>query len=211
MDFPSNSHASTEKSTPTGPKKGKNRENRDIKKVVTGTVTQRKKPLGRRIKDIFVGGDFKNAILFVGRDVLLPSFKNMIVDAGQKGIERVVYGDVQPRRPLDPRAGRTTYHSSSMRGISTMLPDQPPVGMFRRQTVGDFIFQTKADAEAVLEGLNTIIDQYDVASISDLHEMMDRPSSFVENKWGWTNLSHVDIHQTREGWYIDLPSAEPIQ
>src|SRR5690349_11081549 len=91
-DFPSNSHNVVGKS----PKKGK--PEKKIEKVVEGAVIARQKPLGRKFKDIFFGGDVKSAARYITMDVLLPAFKNMIVDATTKGVERVVFGESTIRR-----------------------------------------------------------------------------------------------------------------
>jgi len=92
-----------------------------------------------------------------------------------------------------------------------MLPDQPPLHSPRRpHNVHEIILISREDAETVLERLVDIIDKYDVASVADLHDLVGLPTTYVDNKWGWTNLAQVDIRQIREGFLIDLPSAEQI-
>src|SRR5689334_18422419 len=82
-------------------------------KVVTGEVIVRKKSLGKRFKDVFLGGSFKNAAQHVMGEVLLPALRNMIADAGTEGIRRIVFPDSQPMRRRDYRnsgySPRTTY------------------------------------------------------------------------------------------------------
>jgi hypothetical protein len=93
-----------------------------------------------------------------------------------------------------------------------MLPDQPPhiSQSRRRQDVGEIILASKADAEAVLEEMMDVINDYDVVSVADLNACLGRPSSYVDNNWGWTILKPVDIRQIREGFLLDLPPAEAI-
>lgn len=210
MDFPSNSNKLTEQ---VSPKKVSKPEEKKIEKVVTGEVVARKKSLGRRFKDVFFGGEFKGATRYITMDVLLPAFKNMVVDATSKGVERVVYGESYSRRRSEPGRPQFSYNRPPDRryGSRAMLPDQPPhVARRRGPDVNELILKSKEDAESVVEGLIDIIDKYGMASVSDLYELVDLPSTYIDNKWGWTVLNYVDIRQVRDGWVIDLPSVEPI-
>ena len=58
--------------------------------------------------------------------------------------------------------------------------------------------------------MNDIIDQFEVASVADLNDLVGFPTSYTDNKWGWIYLGDVQIRQVREGYLIDLPSPEPI-
>jgi hypothetical protein len=212
MDFPSNSQ------NVTGDKKPKETPKKDIQKVVTGEVVQKPKTIGRRLKVIFFGGEFKGAIRYIMSDVMLPAFKNMVVDATSKGVERVVYGEVGPRRRygsgFEPGRPRVQYNSPIDRGYGrrAMLPDQPPYSSpsRRRQEPADLILVSREEAELVLERLTDVIDTYEVASVADLHDLVGLPTSHIDNKWGWTRLTNVEVRQVREGFLIELPTPEPI-
>lgn len=214
MDFPGNSHKDTEKSTPTVKP-----EKKEVAKVVTGEVVQRKKSIGSRFKGVFLGGEIRNASQYIASNVLLPSLRDLIVDATSKGIERFVYGEAGgPRRRAssDPYRPRISYNTAPERqrqrdrGMG-MLPDQPPLGSIpRRHQLNDIILVSREEAELVLERLVDIIDKYDVVSVADLHDLVGLPTNYVDNKWGWVNLAHVDVRQTRQGWMLDLPPVEAI-
>ena len=75
---------------------------------------------------------------------------------------------------------------------------------------GEIIIPTRPEADAVLEGLFAILEEYDVVSVSDLYEMTGVTSHFTDRKWGWTDLRGSDIHRIREGWLLDLPRPEVI-
>lgn len=181
-----------------------------VEKVVTDAVIVKKKGLGRKIKDLFIEADFKSVVRYVAADVLLPAARNMIVDGATKGVERMMYGDMGSRRRYSG-APRITYNNPINRStpsISRYAPS-PPTGPRTRQQ-DDFILSSREEAEAVLERLQDIIDTYEVASVSDLHELIGFPTNHVDNKWGWSFLGDVSIRQMREGYLIDLPPAEPI-
>lgn len=214
MEFPGNSQ------NPLGDNKPPKAEipKKDIQKVVTVDAVQRKKPFGRRFKEIFFGGDARSSAKYVVTDVLLPALKNMVVDAGTEGLKRTVYGESYLRRRQEYGRPRVSYNNMDRFNPPvdrysrrpTMLPDQPPLST-RRQDVGELILHSREEAETVIERLSDIVDKYDVATIADLHELVGLPSSYVDNKWGWTVFKYATVRQIREGYLLDLPPVEPIQ
>ena len=205
MDFPPNSH-----------KDKKNIPEKNLQKVITGEVIQRRKPFGRKFKDVFFGGDFKTAIAYVYTEIFVPSLRNMMADAGKGAIDRVFYGESRyPSSRMNQQiAGQVQYNRISNLGRdprSVYLPDQPPhrVGG-RRSDQREIILASREDAEMVLEQLTDIIDKYQVASLSDLYAILGLESSHVDQKWGWYTVAASAIRQIRDGWLLDLPVAEPI-
>lgn len=210
MEFPGNTDKSREEKKPE----------KQIEKVVTGEVVQKPKTIGRKFKDIFFGGDLRAATRYVAGDVLLPALRNLVVDMTSKGIERVVYGESNFRRRSStdyrPRVSYNTSYNNPInpiyrdpRSSRPLLPDQPRLNRERKESV-DLVLASKEEAERVVEQLIDIIDKYDVVSWADLCELVGWPSSHVDNKWGWTYLTNVDIRQTRDGYLIDLPPMEAI-
>lgn len=204
MDYQANSKKS--KVEPTPQKK--------VDKVVTGEVVVQKKGLGRRIKDIFIEADFRSVSRYVFLEVLVPAAKNMVVDGVESGIRRIAYGEGYRRRhgshmtynnPINRyRDPRTDYRDPRQAPRPTMGPR-----VVRPEDVA-IVLASREDAERVLEGLNTIIDSYEVASWADLNDLMGQPSNHVDNKWGWVGVVDAPIRQIREGFLIELPPAEPI-
>lgn len=209
MEFPGNSHNVTGE-----PKNPSDKPPKEVHKVVTVDAVQRKKPLGRRFKELFFGGEFKGATKYIFGDVLVPALRNMVVDGVTKGIERVIYGEAGPRRRPELGRPRISYNSPverySQRPTRGMLPDQPPYSRGRRQEVSDIILVSRDEAETVVERMIDIIDKFDAVSVGDLHDLVGLPTTYVDNKWGWTSLGGVNIRQIREGYLIDLPPVEPI-
>ena len=214
MDYQSNSNKSKQ-----AKKKSSDSGDKDDKKVepikLDGEVLTRKKPLGARFKEIFLGGEFKSAAQYIGAEVLLPALRNLLVDATTKGIERVVYGDsgYSRNRPVNYGA-RTTYNRPVNRPAYNdprrpNVPDQPnrPTS---RPGHPEIILANRGDAEMVLERLQDIIDQYPAASVADLHELLGLPTTYVDHQWGWTSLRYAEVRQIREGFLLDLPQPQPV-
>ena len=188
-----------------------------VEKVVKGEVVAKKKPLGRKIKDLFIEADFRSVTAYIIYDVLIPAARNTIVDASTKGIERMMYGESAIRRRNAGPGPRITYnnpiHRGGYRDTGSLRPPGLTPGESRspRHQLSDFILSSREEAELVLERMNDIIETYEVVSVGDLNELVGFPSTFQDNKWGWNYLGDVQIQQIREGYLINLPSAEPIQ
>jgi hypothetical protein len=205
VDYASNSKKSEQEGKP----------GKQIEKVVTGDVVQRQKTLGQKFKGVFFGGEFRSAARYIAADVLLPAFRNLIVDASTKGIERVIYGETshasRRRTEYRPRVQYNNPINVDRRHARVPLPDQPPSGYRQNRHEGsDIILSSREEAELVLERLIDIIDKYDVASLADLYDLVGLPTNHVDNKWGWSYLSECSVNQVRDGWLIDLPPLEPI-
>lgn len=191
-----------------------------VQKVVTGEVVVKPKSLGTKIKGVFFGGEAKEASGYLVSEVLLPAFRNLVVDSVRIGVERMVYGDRTPRRPgptindYGRYSGRTTYTNPLVRPDVIdvrergRVPDQRQPS--RRKDTNNIFLARREDAEEVLERLQDIINDYDVVSVADLHDMIGLPTTHIDNKWGWTFLNDVEIRQTRDGFVIELPSPDAL-
>lgn len=192
---------------------------KNIEKVIINDVIVQKKGLGRKFRDLFIEADLKTVIRYVASDVLLPAARNMILDASTKGIERMLYGDSTIRRRNLGSGPRITYNNPINRGYrdsprESILRYAPPTSSeprTSRYNRNDFILSSREEGELVLERMNDIIDKYEIASVADLNDLVGLPTTHIDNKWGWSNLSDVQIRQIREGYLIDFPQAEPIQ
>jgi hypothetical protein len=210
MDYQGNSKRAKEASDAEEKKK-------EIEPVVTGEVIKRERSFGQKFKTIFFGGEFKSSLKFVAADVLLPALRNMVFDSGSRGLERLVYGEaIRSRRPsqhTDYRSSysynRPLYRDDPRYQRPGFLPDQRPMRQVRRET-NDYVLASRQEADTVLERLGDIIEKYGVASIADLHQLMGLPVSPIENKWGWTYLNNAEVRQVRDGFLLDLPSAEEV-
>ncbi|MET0785759.1 MAG: hypothetical protein ABWY25_03560 [Paenisporosarcina sp.] len=198
--------------------KSKKLQSKNVEKVIVGEVIQRPKPIGRKFKDIFFGGDAKATVRYVTADVLLPALRNLIVDMTTEGVRRVVYGESSSRRNRTIDFRSRVQYNNPINPVyrdpreRTYLPDQPPYP-FRATTkrdLNEYIVSTKAEAERVVELLVELVDQYGVATVADFYDMLGLTSSHIDNKWGWTHLGKIEISQVREGYLISLPPLEAV-
>ena len=75
----------------------------------------------------------------------------------------------------------------------------------------DILFDTRGDAEAVLDAMNDIISQYGTVSVSDFYDLARVPNdNFTMNRYGWTNIGGATAVRVRDGYILKLPRAIPL-
>lgn len=195
-------------------------EREKVEAVVTGTVVRRKKPLGRRLIETFFGSDDARGVWqYVTEDVLIPAAKDMVTDAITGGVERAIFGEVRGRG-RGPRGGAggsyVSYNKYSSGGSPIGGRSEAPRRELSRSArsnhnFDELVYQTKPEAEEVLDKLYFLVEKYGVATIADFYEASDVEARFTDQKYGWTDLTGVDVARIRGGGYIlTLPRTEPI-
>lgn len=207
--FPSNSQSrTTEKAKPE-----------KLEQIITSGVTQRKRPLTRRFMETFVGGDARGTLMFVVGDILVPAAKDMMAEAFTQGFERMIFGESRSggRRSSFRGPGPTNYNSYSRpgpgRGIGRER-DEPREMSRRGRATHEFdeiILDSRAEADLVLQRLEEHIEEYEVATVASLYELVGITSQHTDGKWGWDNLRDARVERLRGGGYLlDLPKTKPV-
>jgi hypothetical protein len=218
-EFPGNSQRRLPARPPEPEKKTPEK---NIQKVVSGEVVQRKPSLGKRIKGVFLGGDSQSVKDYVILEVFVPALKDTIADAVTGGIERIVFGDnVRPGRRgsryAPGPANNFNYAGMSNRNVVPGAAFQnDPRNQLSRQArsqhqFDEVVFPSRADAHAVLTQMFELLDQFEVVTVSDFLELSGISGNFTDHKFGWTDLRGVQAHRTRGGGFVlGLPPTEPI-
>jgi hypothetical protein len=193
-------------------------EKAEVKRVVEGDVILRKKPMGKRLRDAFIGGDGMTVREYVIGDILVPALRDLVSDITIGGIEHMLYGDRVPpgrrtSRPGLPGGGGIRYDLAARGAIGRR--EDPRQSMSRRgratHDIEEIVFPTRTDAEATLTGLFDILEQYDAVKLSDLYELVGQSSNYVDERFGWTDLRGSRVVRTRHGFLLDLPRTEQLE
>lgn len=213
-DFPSNSNQSRGE-----PKAAPKPEKEPLKKVVQGDVVRRKTPLGKRLKETFVGGDARSVWAYVVMDVLIPAAKDMVADALTTGVERTLFGEGRSGRSRSRgrssgNNGYVAYNRFTGGGRPPFDPDPPRREISRRgRSSHDFdeiVLDSRGDAEGVIDALFELISRYDQATVADLYELVGISGNFTDEKWGWTDIRGAVPTRVRNGYLLELPRPEPL-
>lgn len=210
MDYPSNSRRARDGEEPpkVEPKK--------VTKVTQGEVVRRKKPLGKRFAETFVGGDARGVWGYVVLDVLVPAAKDMVADAFSTGIERMLFGETRGVHRRSRHGGSSGYVSYN-RFSSGSSPYRDGPNDVRRQMsrrgrsqhdFDEIILETRVEAEEVIDNLFELVSQYESATVADLYELVGITGSYTDNKWGWTDIRGAGVTHVRNGYLLDLPRPD---
>lgn len=201
-EYPANSASS----------KRKPQNEKDLSPVVENGATRRRKSLRKQFKETFVAGDARMAVRYMMFEVVLPSARDMIVEAMHQGMEKLIFGDSRRRGATPPQAGPTghisynRYSSSRMSGPGRAMSRQARA----RHDFDDIVLDNRAEAEEVIDRLFNLVSQYDSATVADLYELVGLSATHTDHKWGWEDLQGAGVSRIRGGYLLDLPEPEPL-
>lgn len=183
-----------------------------LEKVVQGATVQKKRGFGKKIKETFGGDDARSVGSYIFFDVILPAAKAMLADAASQGAERLLFGDSRGRSRAQSQRGpgRTSY--SRMYGSDNDRSPRRELSSRARAThdFDEIYIESRGEAEAVLDQLTILVDDYDHAKVSDYYELVGVTSNPQDQRWGWTDLRGARISLERGGYLVILPRTVPI-
>ena len=186
----------------------KSKERKEITPVTKARVKREstaKKVVGEIIKE-----DARSVGETVLWDVIIPTVKNLISDTVTRGIESMLYGDSRPR-------SRNNYSDYSGYSRPKGSRDRPVERRERRSARqaeperNEIIFDTRSDANDVIDRMSDIIDQYGQASLADLNALIGASSNFIDDNWGWTDMGSFNVRQVRDGFMLTHDEPQSLK
>ena len=180
-----------------------------VEAVITGAAKTRKKGEMQKFADVFIAEDANNVKSYILMEVIVPAVKKAISDIFTTGIDMILYGEAG-RSKKNGTASKVSYRNYYDQGTDRVRAGS--VGN-RRNTpdYDDILFDTRGDAEAVLDAMNDIISQYGTVSVSDFYDLARVPNdNFTMNRYGWTNIGGATAGRVRDGYILKLPRAIPL-
>lgn len=181
-----------------------------VEAVIAGSAKTRKKGEMRKLADVFIAEDANNVKSYIFMEVIIPAVKKAISDIVTTGIDMILYGESGRSRKNGTTASKVSYRNYYERDT-----DRVKAGSMssRRNTpdYDDILFDTRGDAETVLDAMNDIISQYGTVSVSDFYDLARVPNdNFTMNRYGWTNIGGATAVRVRDGYILKLPRAIPL-
>ena len=162
-----------------------------VEQVTTAKVLPSKKS--------FWSDVFKPFIFDTVLPIVKPLFNQGVREIADIIMDRVL-DDARPQRQPQQRSN-TPYHSYS-RSTTTA---RKPVGNNR---VARVVLTDRREASNIIDKLQDIIDQYEVATVADLYSLVGLPSKYVDNDWGWADIGAPRTVRVDGGFQLVLP--DPI-
>lgn len=194
-NLPSNSYKSREMTA--------KQEERKVDKLVSGKTKTKKNDM-RKLTDIFIAEDAQNVKSYIFMDVLVPAIKKAISDIVTDGIAMILYGTSGGNRH-----GKSSSHVSyrSYYDDRRGNRDRDRFETRRRFDYDDILYETRGEAELVLDGMIELIERYGFVTVADMYDMSDQTAPYTANKYGWNNVSSAKAVHVGDGYILKLPKA----
>ena len=191
-----------------------NRKDELVPVVNKEQVIVNKKPLSSKFADAFISDSAKDVKDYIVMDVIVPGIKDTIINC----LEMIFFGSTS--RGRSARVSRIGYDNTSYRAF--YQSDYDSYGAPRRRERRDryrddsysdridyrnIIVRDRGSAEEIVNKLRGRIEKYGEATKSDLFELIDIPSTHVDNNWGWTDVRDIGIRRVTSGYLIDVADA----
>ena len=175
-----------------------------VEAVVVGTAKTRKKGELQKFVNEFVPGNFSIIKSDILRNIIVPSLKKAVSDIVKVGIDMILYDGKQTQ------SSKVSYRNYYDRDNDKVRAGSS-INRFNNLDYDDILFETRGDAETVLDAMNDIISQYGIVTISDLYDLARVPNdNFTLNRYGWSSISGACAIRVRDGYILKLPRAIPI-
>lgn len=192
-NYPSNSHKAREEVA-----------EKKVEKVVSGKTSTKKKSGIRKLSDTFLSEDVRNVKSYIFSEVLLPAAKKLVSDIVTNGTNMLLYGEIKNKKGNSSKVSYSRYYDDRSRDYRS------PV-VRNNFDYDEIIFETRGDAEAVLDAMYDILNQYKVVSVAELYDLASITThNYTCNNYGWIDLRGSSVVRVRDGYILKLPRALAI-
>lgn len=192
-NYPSNSHKAREEVA-----------EKKVEKVVSGKTSTKKKSGIRKLSDTFLSEDVSNVKSYIFSEVLLPAAKKLVSDIVTNGTNMLLYGEIKNKKGNSSKVSYSRYYDDRSRDYRS------PV-VRNNFDYDEIIFETRGDAEAVLDAMYDILNQYKVVSVAELYDLASITThNYTCNDYGWIDLRGSSVVRVRDGYILKLPRALAI-
>ena len=185
-------------------------------KVTKGTVSTRKRSLGRRFVDIFFTEDIEDVKTYLVYDVLVPAIKENFADLVNSALGMILFGEATRRSraggkggPNGPKVNYSGYFGGGQR--TEKLPS------YQRSRVAhnfdDIVFESRGEANLVLDGMLEILNsEAGQVTVADFYDLAGMSTNFTDNKFGWVDLRTARVKgNPGRGYWIELPKCIALE
>ena len=195
-NYPSNSHKAREEVA-----------EKKVEKVVSGKTSTKKKSGMRKLSDTFLSEDVSNVKSYIFSEVLLPAAKKLVSDIVTNGTNMLLYGEIKNKKGNSSKVSYSRYYDDRR---DRSRDYRSPV-VRNNFDYDEIIFETRGDAEAVLDAMYDILNQYKVVSVAELYDLASITThNYTCNNYGWIDLRGSSVVHVRDGYILKLPRALAI-
>lgn len=196
-EYKPNSHRSKEEAAESA-------NNKKVQKVISGKAKTKPNEM-RKLSGLFLADDISNVKSYVFSDVLIPAIKNAISDVIIEATTALFGGN----KNRSGRSGRANS-SPSYRSYYDDRDRPPARSGSSRFDYDDISFDTRSDAELVRQQMSDIVASYGMVTVADMYDLAGLTAPFTAQRYGWFNIRTAEVIRGRDGYYLKMPKAMPI-
>ena len=156
-----------------------------------------------------VGGFVSCGIMVVKSVLKSDSLRAGLSHAISVKVENWIYGDTTYQQR--PKITYRDYYNTKRRSYQYY----PQSSSKERDTdiciKDEIVFNTREDAETVVDAMKEIIEQYGYVSVADLYDLAGLTSTYKDHQYGWTDISDISVFshiiKGRDEYLICLPKV----
>lgn len=193
-------------------------------KVIKGSARVEKRKFGKKMVDFLFSDKLDSVANYITYYILGPSLKDLVFKMGTGALQMALFGGntvnsggsyvpgygYQPVRRDPPTPYNLMGNPNYASGYA-----QPQPGLYQqRVTLNDISFDTRDDAQLVLDRMCREISRYGKVRVADFYNFAGITGQ--EGNWtlqgsGWYNLGGVYPSMRTDGrWIINFPPAQQI-
>lgn len=181
-------------------------EEKRVEKVARGNVKTKKKSDLYRLADVFIAEDVRSVKSYALMEIIIPAVKKALYDVICDSTGMIL-GEGKRDTHRGSNSSYVSYRSYSDDRSRRRTDETRYNNNFDRE---DIVYESKGEAEAVLERMDACLDQYGVVKVADMYDAAGLTVPFTANRYGWTSLRNAETVRVRDGYIIKLPKAMPL-
>lgn len=186
---------------------------------IIGGGSVKKKPIGERLAETFLGGSIKDAKSYVVREVIVPKIKELVYESITGSIDKLINGGSGGKKSSysSYTVYPTTYTSYNNYNNTPKLSQVFGSGSSRAPAV--ITLAHKTDADYVLSRMVEYLQHYpEGVTVSTYYEAcrevleaggvksdISKVMSYTDEYYGWTDLSGARVRPHEGGYIVQLP------
>ena len=151
--------------------------------------------------------DVTDAANYFWNDILAPRLSDLVQDVCEDILDAIKSsildyvslsfgGSTRSYSGRTYRRNRSTYSYGSTRSNRSS----------KRGRVKEICFETRVDADDVLDQLQEVIDTDGFVSINDYYDIVgERSTDYTDDDFGWTELRNVRVRKFEDGYSLVFP------
>ena len=203
-----------DESLPTSASERKAHEDYERRRGGTAVVLAGDKTKKEKLRDIFIANDPIDVINDVFDRIFVPSIQDLLLDMAWGGLNMLFHegGSVRPRRGRRSSSYHDMYEDRRESRVSRVGDSERSERHSRGRSIDDLEFDSRAEAETVLERCLDILEEYEALSIGDGFDLCDQDHAYTDDDYGWTDLSKARVERLgRDHYTIYFPKAKRLR